>query len=184
MHQYRLGIDLLERSFVRERPGCSGGPQVDHESECALMAKKASGILGHIKECGSRSRKVILPLYFALVRPHLEWFVQFWAPQFKKDKDVWERAQWRVTEMLKGLEHLPSEGRLFSLEKRGDLINAYKCLKGGYQVHAANSFQWCPMTGQRAMNTNRSTESSIWIWGKTFSLWEWQSTGTGCPEVL
>lgn len=56
MHQYRLGIDLLERSFVRERPGCSGGPQVDHESECALMAKKASGILGHIKKIVAAGR--------------------------------------------------------------------------------------------------------------------------------
>jgi len=75
--------------------------------QCALVANKASGLLGCIKKSvASRLRKILLPLYTSLLRLHLESCVQFWAPQFKKDEELLERVQRKATRMMRGLDHL------------------------------------------------------------------------------
>ena len=158
MHQYRLGVDLLEISSVERDLGVLVDDRLTMSQQCALVVKKVNGLLGCTeKSVASRSREVLLPLYSARERPHLEYCVQFCSPQFKKDEELLERVQRRAKKGMRGLEHVSYKDRLrelglFSLKKRlrGDLLNL---LRVGVKRMKPGSFQWCSETrgnGQKA----------------------------------
>ncbi|CAM5085619.1 unnamed protein product [Eretmochelys imbricata] len=135
----KLGTHQLEVTEEEKDLGVLVDHRMTMSSQCDVAVKNGNVVLGCIRQgISSRDKEVLVPLYKALVRPHLEYCVQFWSPMFKKDEFKLEQVQRRTTWMIQGIENLSYERRLkelglFSLTKRrlrGDMIALYKYIRG------------------------------------------------------
>ena len=130
-------------------------------NQCIEAVKKAQKLLGYIKrQFRTRNKETILTLYNALVRPHLEYAVQFWSPSLRKDIERLEAVQARATKLIPSIRHLGYVRRLerlnlYSLEKRrlrGQLIETFKMLKGVNNIDYRHLFTF----------SNNRTRSNGW----------------------
>ena len=124
---YRLGNERLESSPSERDLDVLIDSKLNMSQQCAQAARKTNCILGCIRNgIASQLRLVIVPLCTALVCPHLEYCVQFWAPQYKKDIKLLENVQRRSWKIVRALGFFSPEKR----KLRGDLMAAYSSSHG------------------------------------------------------
>uniref|UniRef100_A0A8C5QYE7 Reverse transcriptase domain-containing protein n=1 Tax=Leptobrachium leishanense TaxID=445787 RepID=A0A8C5QYE7_9ANUR len=141
--KYRIFDTVLTSTSEERDLGVIISEDLRVSSQCNRAAGNASRMLGCVgRGIRSRKREVLMPLYRALVRPHLEYCVQYWRPYLQKDIDILERVQRRTTKMVYDLKEKSYQERLndlnmYSLEKRrdrGDMIETFKYVKGIHKV--------------------------------------------------
>ena len=148
--EYALQGSLLEETDLEKDLGVLISSDLKFSKQCIEAEKKAQRMLGYIKrQFGYRNKEIVLTLYNSLVRPHLEYAVQFWCPSYRKDIERLERVQARATKLIPSLRHKRYPDRLreldlFSLETRrlrGQLIEVFKILRGFDNVDYREIFQ-------------------------------------------
>ena len=130
MH-YEMGGTILSKTVKEKYLGVSMNANMKVSEQCRIAASKGNQVLGKIRRnITYKEKSLIVPLYKAIVRSHLEYCVQAWSPYHRKHIDMLDKIQRRTTKLIPGLrvlryEELLNECGLTTLETRrlrGDQI--------------------------------------------------------------
>ena len=145
---YEMGGTILSKTVKEKDLGVTMNANMKVSEQCRIAASKGNRVLGMIRRnITYKEKSLIIPLYKAIVRPHLEYCIQAWNPHLRKDVDMLEKIQRRATKLIPELRDLTYEERLkecglTTLETRrlrGDQIEMFKILNG-YENIDSNIF--------------------------------------------
>ena len=134
---YKMGDTVLDTTVKEKDLGVTISVDMKVSEQCGIAASKGNQIIGLIRRnITDKDKNLIIPLYKAIVRPHLEYCIQVWRPYRKKDIDMLECKQRRATKIIPELRDLSyeeclKECGLTTLETRrlrGDQIEVFKIL--------------------------------------------------------
>ena len=110
---YEMGGTILSKTVKEKDLGVTLNANMKVSEQCRIAASKGNQILGMIRRnITYKEKSLIVPLYKAIVRPHLDYCIQAWNPHLRKDVDMLEKIQRRATKLIPGLRDLTYEERL------------------------------------------------------------------------
>ena len=110
---YEMGGTILSKTVKEKYLGVTMNANMKVSEQCRIAASKGNQVLGMIRRNISyKEKSLIVPLYKAIVRPHLEYCIQAWSPYLRKDIDMLDKIQRRATKLIPGLRGLSYEERL------------------------------------------------------------------------
>ena len=106
-HNYLMNNTVLLSTEREKDVGVVVSSDMKVSEQCGIAARKGNQILGLIRRnIAYRDKRLIIPLYMSLVRPHLEYCIQAWRPHMRKDIDKLERVQRRATRLISEISQL------------------------------------------------------------------------------
>ena len=99
--KYKMGDAVLGRTTQEKDLGVTFSADMKVSEQCGISASKGNNFVRLIRRTIMyKEKQLIVPLYKAIVSPHLEYCIQAWRPYRKKDIDKLERIQRRATKMI------------------------------------------------------------------------------------
>ena len=110
---YEMGGTILSKTGKEKDLGVTMNANMKVSEQCRIAASKGNHLLGMIRRnITYKEKSLIVPLYKAIVRPHLEYCIQAWSPYLRKDIDMLDKIQRRATKLIPELRDLRYEERL------------------------------------------------------------------------
>ena len=86
---YEMGGSILSKTVKENDLGVSMNANMKVSEQCRIAASKGNQVLGMIRRnITYKEKSSIVPLYKAIVRPHLEYCIQALSPYLRKDIDI------------------------------------------------------------------------------------------------
>ena len=102
---YEMGGTILSKTVKEKDLGVTMNAKMKVSEQCRIAASKGNQVLGMIRRnIIYKEKSLIIPLYKAIVRSHLEYCIQAWTPHLRKDVDMLEKRQ-RKAEQLNSFQN-------------------------------------------------------------------------------